>query len=106
MIGDVVLSIREAELEADAMVAKANENARAKNVAAGNDAAAIIEKAEEEAQAIRAKYRKMGDDFGRNKAAEILRIRKQEFSAQAEAARERIPMAVEFVLERIGTNGN
>ena len=66
------------------------------------EADALLERAEEEAQAISAKYRKMGDEFGRKKAAEILRIRKEQFAANVTAARERIPQAVAFILERIG----
>ena len=100
LIEEVVGSIREAERQAEALVQKAGEDARA--VAARAEADALLERAEEEAQAISAKYRKMGDEFGRKKAAEILRIRKEQFAANVTAARERVPQAVAFILERIG----
>ena len=102
LIEEVVGSIREAERQAEALVQKAGEDARARAVAARAEADALLERAEEEAQAISAKYRKMGDEVGRKKAAEILRIRKEQFAANVTAARERVPQAVAFILERIG----
>jgi vacuolar-type H+-ATPase subunit H len=101
LINEVVVSIRESEQEAARLVDEGRKNAR--NITgearqrSEKEAAAIVEEARERVAAGMAQ----AEGFANNKAAKVLEDGGNNINAQKGAARARLGVAVDLILERL-----